>query len=134
MNDLEKWVISEMIDKLENYEGVGVYLSDLAYILFENENANGSYTCSTYKARLWCQQYFECLGDAVEDYSHELGEPPANVFMFPERFQLQIIIYLADKLMTTSSFILANWDSDEMTLTREIIDTIIKEWQEAMEL
>lgn len=132
MNDLEKWVLGEMIDKLEYMEGLEVCPCELALNLFERANCDGSYTYSTSKAVQWCHQFFRQLGDAVEDYSHDWGEPPSNVFLFPERFQVQMILYLADTLATSSQFIAENWNSDEITLTKEVIDVIAKEWHEAI--
>lgn len=135
MNKLEKWVMGEMIDKLQEFEGVKAYPSDLAYMLFEEANCNGSYTFSTFEAVQWCNKYFEQLGYVVEAYSHEFGEPPSNVFLFPERFQVEIIIFLASNLVWLSEYVterIAN--DDEFILTSSVIETLAKEWQEAMEL
>lgn len=133
MNGLEKWVLGEMIDKLQEFEGVKAYPSDLAYMLFEEANYNGSYTFSTFEAKQWCNKYFEQLGDVVEDYSHEFGEAPSNVFLFTERFQVEIIIFLASNLVWLSEYVTERVDNDdEFILTDEVIETIAKEWQEAM--
>lgn len=43
-----------------------------------------------------------------------------------------MILYLADTLATSSQFIAENWNSDEITLTKEVIDVIAKEWHEAI--
>ena len=134
MNELEKWVMGEMIDKLQEFEGVKAYPSDLAYMLFEEANCNGSYTFSTVEAVQWCNKYFEQLGDVVEDYSHEFGEPPSNVFLFPERFQVEIMLFLASNLVWLSEYVVERMDSDdEFILTSSVIETIAKEWEEAME-
>lgn len=134
MNELEKWVMGEMIDKLQEFEGVKTYPSDLAYMLFEEANCNGSYTFSTFEAVQWCNKYFEQLGDVVEDYSHEFGVTPSNVFLFPERFQVEIILFLAPHLVELSAYVNDRInDDDEFILTDEVIEVIEKEWQEAME-
>lgn len=134
MNELEKWVMGEMIDKLAEFKGVKSYPSDLAYMLFEEDNCNGSYTFSTFEAVQWCNKYFEQLGDVVEDYSQEFGESPSNVFLNPERFQVEVIIFLASHLVWLSEYVTERIDNDdEFILTDEVIETIAKEWQEAME-
>jgi hypothetical protein len=133
MNELEKWVMGEMIDKLQEFEGVKAYPSDLAYMLFEEANCNGSYTFSTFEAVQWCNKYFEQLGDVVEDYSSDFGEPPSNVFLFPERFQVEIILFVASNLVGLSEYVTERIDNDdEFILTSSVIETIAKEWQEAM--
>lgn len=133
MNGLEKWVLGEMIDKLAEFKGVKSCPSDLAFMLFEESNYNGSYTFSTFEAKQWCNKYFEQLGDVVEDYSHEFGEAPSNVFLFTERFQVEIIIFLASNLVWLSEYVTERVDNDdEFILTDEVIETIAKEWEEAM--
>lgn len=133
MNKLEKWVMGEMIDKLAEFEGVKTYPSDLAYMLFEEANCNGSYTFSTFEAVQWCNKYFEQLGNVVEDYSHEFGVTPSNVFLFPERFQVEIMLFLAPHLVELSAYVNDRINDDnEFILTDEVIETLAKEWEEAM--
>lgn len=135
MNGLEKWVMGEMIDKLAEFKGVKSYPSDLAYMLFEEANCNNSYTFSTFEAEQWCIEYFDELGEVVEDYYNEFGVYPSyNVFLFPERFQVEIMLFLASNLVWLSEYVVERMDSDdEFILTDEVIETLAKEWQEAME-
>lgn len=135
MNELEKWVMGEMIDKLAEFKGVKTYPSDLAYMLFEEANCNGSYTFSTFEAEQWCTEYFDVLGEVVEDYYNEFGDYPSyNVFLFPERFQVEIMLFLAAHLVALSAYVTERMDSndDEFILTSSVIETIAKEWEEAM--
>lgn len=135
MNKLEKWVMGEMIDKLAEFKGVKSCPSDLAYMLFEEANCNNSYTFSTFEAEQWCIEYFDELGEVVEDYYNEFGVRPSyNVFLFPERFQVEIILFLASNLVWLSEYVTERMDNDdEFILTDEVIETIAKEWEEAME-
>ena len=135
MNELEKWVMGEMIDKLAEFKGVNSSPSDLAYMLFEEAHCNSSYTFSTFEAEQWCTEYFDELGEVVEDYYNEFGDYPSyNVFLFPEHFQVEIIIFLASNLVWLSEYVTERIDNDdEFILTDEVIETIAKEWQEAME-
>ena len=127
--------MGEMIDKLQEFEGVKAYPSDLAYMLFEEANCNNSYTFSTFEAEQWCIEYFDELGEVVEDYYNEFGVYPSyNVFLFPERFQVEIMLFLASNLVWLSEYVVERMDSDdEFILTSSVIETIAKEWEEAME-
>lgn len=132
MTKLEKWVLSEMMDKLEDWEDRKVCLSELSWNLFEGENYNGSYWCSYYQAQEWVKEYFDDLGDVVEEMTSDWGDNVYNVFSQTESFQVQVVLYLADRLLGESQYIQDNWD-DEVVLTEEIIKQIKDEWQEAME-
>ena len=54
--------------------------------------------------------------------------------MFPERFQVEIILFLASHLVELSAYVNDRInDDDEFILTDEVIETLTKELQEAME-
>lgn len=128
MNSLEKWVMQEMMWHLEDLEGQVVYGCSLAFRLFESENNTGSYTCSAYKAGRWIKEYWDYLGEVVEDYKFNYGELPVNPLVNEETFQLQIIIFLASRLVCESTFIEVNWN-EEIELTEETIKQIVSEWK-----
>ena len=132
MTKLEKWVLSEMLGKLEDLENEEVCLSELSWNLFEQENCNGSYWCSYYQAQEWVKEYFDDLGDVVEEMTNDWGSEPDNVFSQTESFQVQVVLYLADRLLGKSKYIRDNWD-ENVVLTESIIKQIRDEWQEAME-
>lgn len=131
MTKLEKWVLNEMMDRLEDWEDMEVCLSELSWNLFEGENCNGSYWCSYYQAQEWVKEYFDDLGDVVEEMTSDWGSAPDNVFSQTESFQVQVVLYLADRLLSKSQYIQDNWNED-VVLTEEIIKQIKDEWQEAM--
>ena len=128
MNELEKWVMNEMVEHLEEMEGQVVYGCDLAFTLFESENNTGSYTCNAYSSSQWIKEYWDYLGEVVEDYEFNYGELPVNPLVNEEAFQLQIIIFLASRLVCESTFIEVNWN-DEIELTEETIKQIVSEWR-----
>lgn len=128
MNELEKWVMNEMVEHLEDLEGQVVYGCDLAFTLFESENIDGSFTCSAHKSREWINEYWDYLGEVVEDYEFNYGELPVNPLVNEEAFQLQIIIFLASRLVCESTFIEVNWN-EEIELTEETIEQIVSEWR-----
>lgn len=130
MNKLERFVLNEMIDSLPDFKGVSVCSPrNLAFVLLKDDYY---YTKSVEEIRAWINEYFMCFGDVVDDYENEYGcYPYGNIFLFPERFQSNIIFYMARKLALLSKYV-AN-HSDGFTITDEAIDTISKEWQEAMD-
>ena len=123
MNNLEKWVMNEMIKNLQKYEGVRTHPSDIAFLLFENSN--------TSEAIEWIHDYFGCLSDVVKYFA----EYPIDIlFSHPERFKLAVTILLAQQLDTLSPYIAKRIERDEeILLTSLTIKTIINEWQEAMD-
>ena len=127
MNELEKWVMNEMVEHLEDLEGQVCYGCDLAFELFKSENIDGSFTCSAHKSREWINEYWDYLGEVVEDYEFNYGEVPVNPLVNEEAFQLQIIIFLASRLVCESTFIEVNWN-EEIELTEETIKQIVSEW------
>ena len=124
MNNLEKWVMNEMINNLQKYEGVRTHPSNIAFMLFED------YTINTSEAIQWIYDYFDCLGDVVKYFE----EYPIDIlFSHPERFKLAVTILLAQQLDSLSPYIAKRIERDEeILLTPPTIKTIINEWQEAM--
>lgn len=134
LNDLEKDVLSHMIDKLDDLEGHEGYVSELAFTLFENENINGSMTYSTYKASQWIMENFHDLGDVVEDMAADWDITP-NPFSNPEKFMVQVVLYLAEQLVYKSDYLLRGRDEEEIdaiTYDAETVALIRSEWEEAL--
>ena len=131
MNNLEKWVIGEMIEHLQKMEGQVVYGCDLAFKMFENGNVTGSYTCSSYSSNQWIKEYWDELSEVVEDYEFNYGELPTNPFKNSEVFQMQIILHMASSLVAESDYIEENWN-EEIEMTSDIIEKIVAEWSECL--
>lgn len=94
-----KFIKNYLIKSLENYEGATVYGCDLAYLLTESENVNGSFFCSTYKTKQHLKKFDEVCGEFVEYYIDNFGENPANFFTESEKFHVQMIIISSDILV-----------------------------------
>lgn len=116
--------MNEMINNLQEYEGVRIHPNDIAFLLFENYNNNTS------EAIQWIHDYFGCLSDVVKYFA----EYPIDIlFKCPERFKLAVTILLAQQLDSLSPYIAKRIERDEeIILTPLTIKTIINEWQEAM--
>ena len=67
MNKLKQWLIEEIETHLNDYEDTEIYACDVAYKIFESENANGSYTCSTYEAKEWIKQYWDDSASSLKN-------------------------------------------------------------------
>ena len=126
MLKLEKFVKEEIEIRLKDLVGNNVYLEDLGYRLFEYENCNGTYCYNRYDSIQWIKDYFEELDEIVEEYEIEFGYSVPSPFSEPEKFQIVIILYIANRL-TSNAIYNTNLDMcEEVELTNDIIDTILK--------
>ena len=68
-SNVKDFVIDVLIDKLDNLKGENYksYACDLAYDLFEGENADGVYFYNNYKATEFIKEHFEDLGEIREE-------------------------------------------------------------------
>lgn len=134
LNNLEKDVLSRMIDHLDDLEGRDGYVSELAFTLFEGENINGSMTYSTCKAEQWIAEHFHDLADVVEGMSADWDITP-NPFNNPEAFMVQVVLYLAEQLVYESAYLRRGCDEEEIdaiTYDEETVALIRREWEEAL--
>lgn len=134
LNNLEKDVLSMMIDNLYTLEGYDGNVSDIAFDLFACENASGSITYSAWRATEWIKDHFEDLGDVVEEVQNE-GDIKLNPFSNPEAFQVQVVLYLAEQLVDQSPYLargLYEEECDAITYDTETLNLIHREWEEAL--
>lgn len=129
MNALKNDIINRILDKLEDLRDCDekFYGCDLAYSLFESENVDGTATYSTYEAQEWIKEYFDEIGDVVEEIKFSLGaENIYNPFTQAEVFMVTIILEGASYILSQCELIDQNWN-DEFVLTNENIDILINE-------
>ena len=134
LNDLEKDVLERMIDNLDDLEGRDGYVSELAFTLFEGANMDGTLTYNTYKAEQWIAANFIDLADVVGDMAADWGITP-NPFSNPEKFMVQVVLYLAEQLVYTSDYLRRGRDEEEIdaiTYDAETVALIRREWEEAL--
>ena len=132
MNKLERFILNEMIDSLPDFKGVSVCSPrNLVFVLLESDYCYFKNPKSVKEIRAWINEYFMCFGDVVDDYENEYGcYPYGNIFLFPERFQSNIIFYMARKLALLSKYV-AN-HNEGFIINDEAINTITEEWQDAL--
>lgn len=127
---LKNFVIDEMIDKLYDMEGRTEYGCDLGYAIFESANIDGTYTYNTQESIEWIGEYFSEIGTIVEDIIASMGENVLpNLFNNPEAFQVAIMLEVSFQLIAQCPSTMKNLD-DGIELTKETIDTIVKELKE----
>lgn len=135
-NPIKEFVKEEIIDKLENLKGFEEqhYMCDLSYTLFESENMNGAYFCSNYTAKKWVNKNFEHIGEIAEEIKFQFDAEYANkilldIFDNPDRFIVVIVLEVASYLISRCETAEKNWN-ENITLTDEILDNLIKEIKE----
>lgn len=109
-------------DKLNDYKGCNSYGSDLAFLLTESENATGSVYCNTYQTKELIKANFDFFGSFLEYYKDNAGEM-LNPFSEPEKVHVIFLIEAVNQILSTSKYLLANWDN-QIKLTDETIELI----------
>ena len=132
MNALEKWVIEDMIERLDGVEDLGGYVADIAHLLYEEDNYNGviGWYVSYNDAKEWINKFWDELKDEVEEYKFNAGEYP-NPFENECAFMVKIVLNAAGRLISKSEWVRENWD-EKVEYTADIVKQIKAELQEAI--
>jgi len=121
LTDLKK----DIINKLNDYSGGIYYACDLAYTLFEGENANCSVFCNTYKTKEFIKANFDIFGDLVE-YCKDNLDMTLNPFSEPEKAHVILLLESSQSLLSQLPTIDKNWN-DKIELTPKMIKKLTKE-------
>ena len=114
-----------IIERLNDYKGSDVYGSDLAYTLFEGENANGSVFCNTYKTKEFIKNHFDLFAEFSEYYKDNSGES-LDIFAEPEKAHVILLLEAAQMVLSNLDTINEFWN-DSKELTEELINAIVEE-------
>ena len=114
-----------IIDRLNDYKNTDVYGSDLAYTLFEGENANGSVLCNTYKTKEFIKNNFDLFADFSEYYKDYFGKS-LDIFAEPDKSHVILLLEAAQMVLSNLDTIDEFWN-DSKELTEELINAIIEE-------
>lgn len=130
---MKKWIIEDMCDRLDNWEGHTVYIGDLVSYIYQSPMVDGSILYSTYETREWIGKYMHDIAEAIEDYGLDEFERMdfSSAFTNPEAFHVDLVTYLAGDYIFKSEWIREHED-EEIELTEEVIETIKKELLEAI--
>lgn len=105
MNDLQNSVAEMIIDELDYQKGNSIDLTEgLAFTLFDEYNRNGSYTYSTYEAREWLFENAFEIAEMQDSGYYDGIIDFEQFFANPEALQVQIIITIADELLSQIDF------------------------------
>lgn len=121
---LADWLVNEIVEALSEYDNDiiehSATLNNMAWLLFERANMDGSYTCNTVKARKWIATY---ASELAETEIESQWEP----ILDPELYQVEMIIYLTDRLFSSSLLQDIIDDESEEPLKERLIDYLIND-------
>lgn len=114
-----------IIDRLNDYKGSVVYGSELAYTLFEGENANGSVFCNTYETKEFIKNHFDLFADFSVYYKDNFGES-LDIFAEPEKAHVILLLEASQIVLSNLNTVDEFWN-DSKELTEELINSIAEE-------
>lgn len=115
-------------DRLSDYSGGNYYGCDLAYTLFEGENANGSVFCNAYKTKEFIKANFDLFGDLVEYCKENMGMT-LNPFSEPEKALVILLLESAQSMLAKLPLIDENWN-EQIELTDDAIEILCAQIEE----
>ena len=131
MENFTKIIKDWLIDELEERKGenLEVYPEDLAYILTDYINTNGSVNFSAWEASQFIKDNFYTFGELIE-YVKDNYDMDLNPMLEPEKAEVIAYIegvnYLLNNLETLQKEIDKS-EYEQIVLTDELIDEMIKE-------
>lgn len=128
---MKRWIIENMCDRLDIWEGNTVCIGDLAYYIYQSAVADGSILYNTYLTREWIGKYLNDIADAIEDYELEDVLDFKTIYTNPEDFHVSLVYYLSRAYIMESNWV-SEHEDEEIELTRDIIDTITRELKECI--
>ena len=114
-----------IIDRLNDYKNTTVYGCDIAYTLFESENATGSVLCNTYLTKEFIKENFDLFGDLVE-YVDDNLDMKLNPFLESEKAHVILMLESSQSLLSQLDFINDYWD-EKIKLNSEVIEVLTQQ-------
>lgn len=131
MENFTKIIKDWLIDELEERKGenLEVYPEDLAYILTDYINTNGSIHYSAWKSSQFIKDNFYTFGNLIEYVKDNYGMD-LNPMLEPEKAEVIAYIEGVGWLLANVKAIekaVEESETEQIVLTDELIDEIIKE-------
>ena len=126
MINYEEYCKNFIKEELDRNIRIDVYGCDLAYLLTEEANINGSVTYNRYEAMDYIKEWFN---EAAEVYNYQVenyGRATQNPFENPEAWTVCMIIEGCTSLIGQCKCVKEIW-SDEVELTEELAEQIKEE-------
>ena len=114
-----------IIERLNDYKGADVYGSELAYTLFEGENANGSVLCNTYETKEFIKNHFDLFAEFSEYYKDNFGKS-LDIFAEPEKAHVILLLEASQMVLSNLDTVNEFWNESK-ELTEELINSIVEE-------
>ena len=121
-------LIETIISRLNDYKGTNVYMCDLASVLFESENVNGSVLYNTFQTKEFIKENFDLFGALVE-YVKDNMDYTLNPFSEPEKAHVWLLLEASRSIISKLPTICEFWN-DEKELTPNLIKQLTKELKE----
>jgi hypothetical protein len=124
----KEYCVDYIINRIDEYKDQGCDNAyDIAYFITEYDNTNGSITYSHYHAKEYIKEWFNNVGDFLEEYEFEFGvKLNVNPFTDCEKFHTVMVIIGVEKIINNLTCI----PYDAFILTEELIKSIKKELSE----
>lgn len=113
---------SDIISRLEDMTGEEKYLCDIGFSLTESENVNGSWYCSSYKAKEEIFQYWEEFG-VIAEYMNSEWECNTNPMLESEKFHCQAMICLYEQAFNHAVCDFEEWN-EQVTIDDDFIQRV----------
>ena len=118
-SSLADWLVDAIVNTLSEYDNDVIEhnagINNMAWLLFKRAYIDGSYTYNTAKAREWIATYASELANTkIESQWEPLVDP--------ELYQVEMIIYLTDRLFNASFLQNIIDDDSETPLKERLID------------
>jgi hypothetical protein len=120
---LLEYSVNYIVNRLQDFKGNTYNDSyELANDLTMSDNMSGSFTYNTYDAQQYIKDWFNELGDILEEYEFQMGEPlTVNPFTDSEKFHAIIVMLKIEWLLSHLEILSIK---DEITLDDQTIKAI----------
>jgi hypothetical protein len=122
MKNFSEFCKEYLFEQLDEHSGSSMYAGDMAYILCEGANCDGTMTYSRAEAIKYLSEWWYDAADYSEYEQMNFGER-SNPFENPETYMVRMVICGIDYLLNRCEVVVESWN-DELELTPEVIEAI----------
>ena len=134
-NEIKNIMIDDIMDKLEDYKDTEIYACDIAYTLYEAENADGCiFSYYTRDNEEFIKKYWDDLPEILEELRWNFdceyfSKILIDMFDNPCKFVLIVCLEVANYILGQCKLLEDNWN-DKIILTRKNINILKKQLEE----
>lgn len=127
MRKLKMDIIDVLTDKLVEYKGISTSGENLANLLLEEETANEAVCSTTDMAVNWIKDNWNGISELIYE-NKQLDIDFRQAFSAPDKFQVAVFLYCANKFLWETPFVKINWQKNFI-----LTDSVIKKIQTELE-